>query len=367
MDNSLVFWAGKKAYEKIKSSGLRSDDVKVVAGAAGGPKWLVLSHLDRALFGSWFKGRNAPLFLMGASSGAWRFAAVSRNDPAAAIDRFQDAYIHQAYEGKPSIEEVSRQSRHILSRVLESNGPAEILNHPYLRLNIMTVRSRMLTKSDSKGPLFLGLLLAALGNLTGRKNLRFFFERALFSDCRDPAPFAAMNGFPLVNTPFDTRNLAPALLASGSIPWIMSGVADIPAAPAGVYRDGAIIDYHMDIPFLNQDDGIVLFPHYTRRIVPGWLDKYLGWRRPSAANMAHVLMVAPSAAFVERLPHRKIPDRKDFYRFKGDDKTRIEYWLKAAEMSRQLSRSFMAAVESGRIKTLVEPIPADLLDYRKSD
>lgn len=123
----------------------------------------------------------------------------------------------------------------------------------------------------------------------------------------------------------------------------------------------------MDIDFLNGNDGIVLFPHYSRRIVPGWFDKHLSWRKPAAANMKNVLLVAPSAAFIDRLPYGKIPDRKDFYRFTGGDKTRIEYWLKAAEMSRQLSQSFMSAVESGRIKNLVEPMPADLMDFRKSD
>ena len=63
---SINLWAGKKAYKKIKDSGLTPDDVKVVAGAAGGPKWLVLANLDRALFGHWFKDRKKPLFTIGA-------------------------------------------------------------------------------------------------------------------------------------------------------------------------------------------------------------------------------------------------------------------------------------------------------------
>lgn len=361
MDDSLVFWAGKKAYEKIKASGLKPDDVKVVAGAAGGPKWLVLGHLDRALFGNWFKGRKEPLFLIGSSSAAWRFAAVSQNDPLAAIDRFEDAYIRQAYDAKPSAVEVSRQGRLILNRLLGPNGPAEILNHPYLRLNVMAVRSRKLTASDTRVHLFLGLFLTAIANLLDRKNLKFFFERALFSDHRDTAPFAVMNGFFMSTIPLNVRNLAPAILASGSIPLVMSGVADIPAAPKGVYRDGAVIDYQMDIPFLDGNEGIVLFPHYARRIVPGWLDKHLSWRKPSAKNMENVLLVAPSAAFIDRLPYAKIPERKDFYYFVGDDRTRIAYWQKAVEMSRQLAEAFMTSVQNGRIKDLVEPMPDRLI------
>ncbi|MDX2452676.1 MAG: patatin-like phospholipase family protein, partial [Desulfosarcina sp.] len=89
----LVFLAGERALETIRSQGLGPDNVKVVAGAAGGPKWLILGHLDRVLFGSWFQGRRQPLHLLGSSIGSWRFAADSCTDPVAAIDRMEDAYI----------------------------------------------------------------------------------------------------------------------------------------------------------------------------------------------------------------------------------------------------------------------------------
>ena len=55
MANNLEFIAGSKAYSIIKESGLKPEMVRVVAGAAGGPKWLVLSRLDRAVFCEFFK------------------------------------------------------------------------------------------------------------------------------------------------------------------------------------------------------------------------------------------------------------------------------------------------------------------------
>jgi len=63
MKEKLVFLAGARALEKVRDGGLNSGDVKVVAGAAGGPKWLILGQLDRFLFGEWFQGRIDPLFL----------------------------------------------------------------------------------------------------------------------------------------------------------------------------------------------------------------------------------------------------------------------------------------------------------------
>jgi len=109
MLQNVNLWAGKNAYAKIKDSGLAPDDVKVVAGAAGGPKWLILANLDRALFGQWFKDRKNPLFLIGASIGSWRFAAASQKNPVAAVDRLQDAYINQTYKTKPTPADVSRE------------------------------------------------------------------------------------------------------------------------------------------------------------------------------------------------------------------------------------------------------------------
>ncbi|MBC2717168.1 MAG: patatin-like phospholipase family protein [Desulfobacteraceae bacterium] len=356
MLQATTLWAGKNAFAKIKGSGLTPDDVKVVAGAAGGPKWLILANLDRALFSQWFAGRKKPLFLIGASIGAWRFAAASQNDFLTAIDRFQHAYIHQAYETKPTPADVSRESKKILNRMMDGDGETAVLSHPYLRLNIMTVRSKGMTGQDRKSTLLPGLLLAALGNTISRKFLKIFFERALFYDARDLPPFYDMNEFPIHRVGLSPKNLKPALMASGSIPLVMAGVKDIAGAPAGLYRDGGVIDYHLDIPFLNDNSGIVLFPHFTNRIIPGWLDKQIPWRRPALPHMDNVLLITPSREFLDRLPYQKIPDRNDFYKFKGQDAQRISYWNTAVDIGANMADEFMECVENGRIRDRIRPI-----------
>src|SRR6056297_3036464 len=136
----LTFWAGKKAYAKIKESGLRSGDVKVMAGAAGGPKWLVLNRLDRAMLKNWLLPRKSPLFFIGASIGAWRFAALCQNDGLDAIERFEQAYIQQAYPDNPPPAVIDRELERILDELLGKNGPEQILSNPFFRLNILAVR-----------------------------------------------------------------------------------------------------------------------------------------------------------------------------------------------------------------------------------
>ena len=348
--------AGKKALASVRDCGLRGDDIKVIAGAAGGPKWLILGHLDRYLFTSLFNHRQKPLFLMGSSSAAWRFAAASQADPQASIQRFEDAYINQSYDNNPTPADVSAEALKILKHLLGKQGVHEILSHPFLRLNFMTVRSRGLTRSSRKANLFVGLSLAVGCNFIHRRLLGWFFQRGLFYDSRDMPPFAGMQDLPMQKIALTPDNLERGLLASGSIPWIMAGVTHIPNSPQGVYRDGGVIDYHMDIPFLGQQDGIVLFPHYQERIIPGWFDKQIPWRKPKASHMENVLLLAPSPAFVADLPGGKIPDRNDFYAYKGKDQERMADWRKVVEISQRLADEFAEAVESGKIREIVRPL-----------
>jgi len=357
MSGSLIFRAGKKALSIIKEEGLQPDRIKVITGAAGGPKWLVLNHLDRAIFSQWLTLRNEPLSLIGSSIGAWRFAAVATKHPIEAIEKFQAAYIHQSYRSKPTHEEVSRASAVVLDAYIDDKDISDILHHPYLRLNIITARSKWPVASDNKIRLVAGLAAAFIANLVSRNLLNYFFERVVFSDPRHLLPFLGDCKFPIRNIPLSETNLKCALLSSGSIPLVMSGVRDIPEDNIGVYRDGGLLDYHPypDISF-TKNDGIVLFPHYMDRIIPGWMDKKLVWRKPSQDTIDNLLLVSPSERFIERLPYKKIPDRSDFYLFKERQNDRISYWSSVVKQSEQLGDEFLDAVQTNKIQKLIKPM-----------
>jgi hypothetical protein len=356
MKRLVSLWAGNNAIEWIREKGLSPDDVEVVAGAAGGPKWLIVRHLDRHLFSSWLALRKRPLFFLGSSIGAWRFAAACQKDPCAAFERFEQAYMGQAYESNPPQEAIDQELRRILDRLIGADGAEEILAHPKFRLNIMTVRCKGLTAHDERFRLMAGLFLAAASNFMLRRFLGIFFERILFYDRRDRPPFYRMRDFPLRQVPLTMANLKPALAASGAIPLLMSGVKNIAGTDGGTYRDGGIIDYHMNIDFLGRKKGLVLFPHYAEKIVPGWLDKHIPWRKPDLGKMSDVLMVAPSKRLTDSLALKKVPDRKDFYTFSGRDGERIAYWRQALDAGERLADEFMELAVSGRIASELRPI-----------
>lgn len=349
--------AGRRALAQLRAHGLDPARVAGVIGAAGGPKWLILHGLDRALFGHFFPGAERERFLLGSSIGAWRFAALAQAEPLLALERFRDAYLRQRYSRRPDATEVSRESQRVMDGYVDAAARAQILGSRHWRLNLLTVRCRGALGSDSPAPLGLGMLLAAAANFFSRRLLGLFFERVLFYDRRsrpalvDPRPFATrMVGL-------TTDNLSPALMASGSIPLVMRGVRAIAQAPRGTYRDGGILDYHPDLALAAAENELLLFPHFSERVVPGWLDKHYGWRRPGTRSMADVVLIAPSPAFIAGLPLGKIPDRKDFWRFSGRDAERLAYWRTVLECSQRLGQALRALLDAGKIGEIARPLP----------
>ena len=132
----LTIRAGPRALAKIRAEGLDAAMVEIVPGAAGGPKGLGIAGLDRAIFGEWLPAAPRVRHLIGASIGAWRFAAACRDDPARALDHFARAYTLQSYPPRPSKRFVSQAARAMLAELFAGHE-AEILSHPWHRLHIV--------------------------------------------------------------------------------------------------------------------------------------------------------------------------------------------------------------------------------------
>lgn len=350
---SLALNAGPEALRMIRERGLRAEDVDVVPGAAGGPKWLVLEGLDRFLFGEFFsRPRERPLHLIGSSIGAWRTACMAMRDPAAAVERLREGYIEQRYTTKPTPAEVTGVIRSILDGLLGESGEDEVLTHPWARLHVITAECRGLAASERAAIQMLGLAAAAAGNLVSRRTLALQMRRVIFNTAGDDSPFRGLADLPTQHRPLTRQNLRHALLASGSIPMVLQGVP-IPGEPAGIHRDGGVIDYHLDLDF-GPGAGLVLYPHFYPHVVPGWFDKGLGWRRARWNNFGRALILAPTAEFVARLPGGKIPDRNDFYRMPNDERVRV--WRGVVTASAQLADELRELIATDRIADAVRPL-----------
>ena len=349
----LLFKAGPGALRHVGKRGFSAERIGTIAGASGGPKWLVLSQLDRVIVERILPKLAGPVHLAGSSIGAWRFACYGQATPLDALNRFEEAYITQTYSAKPTAAEITRKSREILATVLGDRGASDIVTHPYVRLHVLAVRCGPLTSSEFRPFLASGMIAAACANVISRRTLGVFFKRGLFYDPRDLPPFYNATGFPLERIPLTRENLADAIVASGSIPMVLSGVRNIHGAPPGIYRDGGVIDYHLDLP-LAEPDRLTLYPHFFEQLVPGWFDKRLRWRRLNPLHTDRTILICPSPAFIARLPGGKIPDRTDFVRMTFE--ARVRLWRSIVSTCRELADDLEEVLEKDQLGARLQPL-----------
>jgi hypothetical protein len=348
--SSLSFHAGPRALARLRSHGLRAADIGVIPAAAGGPKGLIFQALDQYLFGDWLAQAPRERTLIGSSIGAWRMAAACQADPVAAFARLGDLYCGQRYSARPSQQEIDAVCQQLLGDFIGGRED-EILNHPHYRLNMLTVRGLgALAAPAGRRAEMQGFAAAALRNLASRERLAGILERVVVGDARDGAAWLRerFDGFTTHFAALSGENLASALLASGSLPLVMQPVRALAGAPPGHYWDGGIIDYNLALPYSRKEGDLVLYPHFSEHIVPGWLDKSMPWRRaargPRRGWLDNVIIVAPTQAFLRSLPRAKLPDRKDFTHYGLDHDARISNWQHAIGEGQRLRDEFAAFV-----------------------
>jgi hypothetical protein len=333
-------------------------DVRAIPAAAGGPKGLTLLPLDRYLFGHWLPRSTHTVHLLGASIGAWRMAVACLPDPEAGLALLAEDYIMQSYPQEagrmPTPATVSAVFRAGIESRLGTRA-AEVLSHPRFRLHVFTSRGRGPLHRPGRFGMPLGWAAAFTANAVHRKALGHCIERVVFSDPRDPLPFE-LHDFRTHRAELTAGNLAPAVLASCSIPFVLEAVRDLPGAPAGSYWDGGITDYHLHLPYAGMAEGLVLYPHFLSQVVPGWLDKAWKGRHRASPALDNLVLLAPRPEWLRSLPGGKLPDRSDFKRYGQDHPRRQRDWRRALAESQRLAEEFANAVDGGR-PIDAEPLP----------
>ena len=367
---ALHIHAGPQALAHIREHGLRPEHIGVIPGAAGGPKGLILGPLDRFIFGEWLPQSSQPVDLVGASIGAWRMATACLNDAVAAFERLEHDYIHQHYDPLPGAKRVTAQQ--VSDAFGQSLGAfyggriGEVLSHPRYRLHIVTSHGRHVLHREHPVATPLGYAGAFLSNVLHRRALGAWLERVVFSGHGARLPFDSQD-FRTRTVSLNEGNFMSALQASCSIPFALKAVHDIPGAPQGAYWDGGITDYHLHLNYanalqnamvsgathaystgvagMNESHKLVLYPHFQKAVVPGWLDKSLKWRHRSTHFLDTTLVLAPNPEWVKTLPNAKLPDRTDFTRYGNDLAARVKAWKAATSASEQLVDEFAKWLE----------------------
>jgi hypothetical protein len=295
------------------------------------------------LFADWLPQSNQPVDLVGASIGAWRMATACLQNPRKAFERLEHDYIHQSYELPPGKKRPS--ARHVSERFGQSlldfygGRVVEVLTHPRYRLHVLASRGRHILSKEHALRTPLGYVGAFLTNTVHRKAMGAWLERVVFSSQAAALPFATRD-YRTRHLTLTEANFNPAFQASCSIPFVLESLAHIPGAPPGAYWDGGITDYHLHLDYRQNQPGLVLYPHFQKSVVPGWLDKGLKWRHRASPFLDNTVVLAPDPAWIQSLPNAKLPDRKDFTHYGSDNVARAKAWSQAVSASQQLADEF---------------------------
>lgn len=349
--SSFTIYAGPQAQAKLASEGIHRELFDTLVGASGGPKWFVLYGLDRYLFSEFLPSSPTPLTTIGSSAGAWRLCCLATADPLAAIDRLAERYSHEQYSAKPTVEEITVKARSMVRYTLGENGISDIVTNSRYRTHVVVDRAKGLNSDSPKHLQSLLLACAMVANALSRSTLAWFFERTIFANHEDPIP-AGWTDLPTQQVVLSEANLVEAMMATGSIPFVLEAVSQIQGAKPGIYWDGGITDYHFDLPF-NQKEKLVLYPHFSSAVIPGWFDKHIPWRKVNEKHFDNVVLVTPSREFVADLPYGKIPDRNDFNRLSFVD--RLRYWETVLDRSKQIGEDFAECVATGKGLESIQP------------
>jgi hypothetical protein len=317
--------AGPSAFRRLREQGWQWDLFDVLLGASGGPKWLVLSALDQWLCQE-LAQRDRPLHLLGSSSGAYRFAAYVQDQPGQAVTALRDAYVAADWRAQRSLPELRGSALSIVDAYLK--GPAP--EHPTYRLHISTSWCKGLAASDRPWLQLPALLLAALCVIFNRRWLSPVVSRVLFSDPRDALPSRLAD---LTTHQLPLQDLRAAVLASGAIPLVLPGEPH----SLGVLRDGGLVDYHFDKLEL-EGDGLILYPHFSNRLEPGWLERFGRPAPVSQRILDRMVLISPHPDWVATLPDGRIPCRTDSARF--GESVRQRRWQECCQRSQELADTF---------------------------
>ena len=345
---ALHIHAGPGARQHLAQHGLQPQDIRLVPAAAGGPKGLILKQLDQQIFGHWLPQGGHAVHLVGGSMGAWRMATAAMADPVRGFEDLTHGYIHQHVEPEPG------RKRPTTGRITQFfadqmagffDGHIDsILAHPRWRLHVLTSRGRQVLRRATPARTVVGFAGLTLGNLVSRQAVGLFLERTVFSSPGEALPLP-LNDLPTRHVGLSSANFLDAVRASCTIPFLLDGVHDIAGAPRGAHWDGGLVDYHLHWPYARLDNGLALYPHFQRQVVPGWLDKALRWRHRPSPALSRLIVLAPNPAWVARLPQGRLPNRDDFAGLTLPD--RIRLWTRAVDEAQALADDWQSWLARG--------------------
>eukprot|EP00741_Cyanophora_paradoxa_P000006 tig00000017_g6.t1 len=315
-------------------------EVGVFFGPASGPKFCATAGFEHAARHAELTGRK---YFIGASAGALRFTALllSRMFNQDITSVFEERYAGIRYAKGDLPPRTTAEFGRTLDALCEPERVAALLS-PENPHSLCILVSRVKEWAGSLSPVLQKLAGTPflIGNYAGAAGARLqvlLYERLCFYTGPEP-PSALLHR--VQNSPVELQfyrltpeNFRPALHASCAIPFIIEPVTEIPGTGPGLYIDGGLADYQLNVAV----EAPALLLSHSRNVKATWMDVWVPGKRPHPACFEHCSVVWPGADLVGAFPGGSVPTKRDWERWAGPDleHERIRRWLGSIQKSRE--------------------------------
>ncbi|KAJ3215252.1 hypothetical protein HDU67_000668 [Dinochytrium kinnereticum] len=111
------------------------------------------------------------------------------------------------------------------------------------------------------------------------------------------------------------KNIYAVLHATTCIPFIQERCTHIPDFGDGLFVDGALTDYTLNVHLQNPEfPALLLGDCLQRHFSPTVFDTKVPWRTPPSTFFDHCSLIHPSQAFTQRIPDRSLPSVGDWFK-----------------------------------------------------
>ncbi|KAJ3098483.1 hypothetical protein HDU97_003982 [Phlyctochytrium planicorne] len=354
---------GSSKDEQTDFTRMGMDYFRIFFGPASGPRCFATVGFEAHMKDLVARGLiSSPKWLVGASTSALRFMALlsSLANGKDVTSELKEMYCEMYYKTGDT-PQVLRPMMEKCYRICAPEDALEkALSNPMFKIAILVANISPRYRNLSDWQLKSILVYYGLKNLVSPKYLSGLVSRICFYS-GDEVPYFLANGLGGPNSiqfvKLTQKNVYAVLHATTCIPFIQERCTFIPDFGEGLFVDGALTDYTLNVQLQDPEyPALLLGDCLQREFSPTVFDTKVPWRTPPKTFFDHCSLVHPTTAFAKRIPDGALPSVGDWFKpqYIKDPTRRHQNWRMTYDTSQkewtQTFKSIQTRVKSGGIK-----------------
>lgn len=292
------------------------DKFTVFAAPASGPRGFTTMGFDTAFFQMAIDSKiHGNKWFLGGSTAALRFCClissiiVNHNLSNSMREHFTD----MTYKAGDTPQVLSPMMEQLINICAPEELIDKIVSHPDLHLAIMVAHFDPCYISYPDWRLKMVFLSLFLLNLVRPGQMSKFYKRTCFYTGPEPPPF--FDDKTVEFCPITARNLKSVLKATTCVPFVSERVSSIHGLDAaGLFYDGAICDYHMNVCITNPDYQMLFLGDVPdKHIKQSFFDVIVPWKGAPDSYFENCSVIKPSDLFVDKILGKRLPNVSDWF------------------------------------------------------